>query len=367
VDPDPVQEPSSDSSESEKGHLVDPESDEDASRSSSEYEDSESPEDEEDSDSSQVNRKNLIQNHIDECELSGGYSSASFHDDSSYESDEGDVLMSDLFSDSEGSEEERDKDPNSQGVNNTNWTEEILVPSSGGKFVPGRTIIPKFLPKKAPGPHNIPPATSFPVDYFHLYFDTSLMNEFVINTNIVGEKLFGSEKKGPNGAYMRRWSPTSMAELYRLFGVLLHMGIKRLPYVRSYWSQDPRYSDFFVKNSFTRDRFEKLKVALHFINPYQFSLPEQKAMQKDDPFWRVTPLLNVLSSRFRRYYHCNQNIDIDEMCIGFKGRHVARCYNPSKPDEWHLKAFCLNDATTGYLHRFYMYHGMFFFFITSLI
>jgi hypothetical protein len=80
---------------------------------------------------------------------------------------------------------------------------------------------------------------------------------------------------------------------------------------------------------FYPDRFEKLKVALHIVNPNEFSLQEQKAKQKEDPFWRVTPLLNVLSSRF---FKCNQNIDIDEMCIGFKGRHVARCYNPNKPE-----------------------------------
>ncbi len=360
--PDPVWGSSSDSSESEKGSLVDEVAERDGSNSSSDYEQPNSSDDDTDSDSSQTNRKNIIQNHIDECELSGGESSVSFHDDSDSDSDADDLEMVDLFSDSDDSDEEGGIDPNSQVVHPANWTEEVLVPSSGGKFVRGRTIFPQFLPKMTPGPINIPPATSFAVDYFQLYFDTSLMNEFVINTNIMGAKIFESKKKGPNGSHMGRWSPTSMAELYRLFGVLLHMGIKRLPSIRSYWSNDTRYSDSFVKNCFTRDRFEKLKVALHIINPTEFSLQEQKAKQKEDPFWRVTPLLNVLSSRFRLFFKCNQNIDIDEMCIGFKGRHVARCYNPNKPEKWHLKAFCLNDSATGYLHRFYMYHGMLFIF-----
>jgi hypothetical protein len=360
--PDPVWGSSSDSSESEDEPQLEEEAEEVVSNSSSSYAQSRSSDDDTDSDSSNTNRKNIIQNHIDECELSGGESSVSFHDDSDFESDVDDLEMVDLFSDSDDSEEEGGIDPNSEGVNPANWTEEGLLPSSGGKFVPGRTIFPKFLPKIAPGPINIPPATSFAVDYFQLYFDSSLMNEFVINTNIMGAKIFESKKKGPNGSHMGRWSPTSMAELYRLFGVLLHMGIKRLPSIRSYWSNDTRYSDPFVKKCFTRDRFEKLKVALHIINPNEFTLQEQKAKQKVDPFWRVTPLLTVLSSRFRRYFKCSQNIDIDEMCIGFKGRHVARCYNPNKPEKWHLKAFCLNDSATGYLHRFYMYHGMLFIF-----
>jgi hypothetical protein len=111
-----------------------------------------------------------------------------------------------------------------------------------------------------------------------------------------------------------------------------------------------------------------LKSALHVVNPNDFTIQEQKAKQQEDPFWRVTPFLEHLSLCFRRHFIPYQNIDIDEMCIGFKGRHVARCYNPNKPEKWHLKAFCLNDSKTGYLHRFYMYQGLFFFkFLTSHI
>ncbi len=362
LQPDSDQESSSDSSESEEGSISRLEAIEDVSRSSSSYENSDSSDDEEESDASVQNRKNIILNHIDEVRSSDSDLSASFHDSSSYESSDDDFQMPDLFSDSDESDEEHAIVPNLDNNNQAMWTQFLLTKIISGKFQPGQRPLPPFTHPYPPGPANIPPATSFPIDYFHLYLDTEIMDVFVVNTNLVVAKLFASKKKGSNGSHMGRWKPTCLSELYRLFGVLLHMGIKRQPTMRSYWSQDPRYSDAFVKKCFSRDRFIMLKSALHLVNPNEFTIREQKIKQQEDPFWRVTPFLEHLSLCFRRHFIPYQNIDIDEMCIGFKGRHVARCYNPNKPEKWHLKAFCLNDSKTGYLHHFYMYQGMFLFF-----
>ena len=356
--PVPDRESSSDSEESEQGEVYNREISSDGSRSSSDFEPSESSNDEDESQTDDHNRQNIILNHIDELRIDGGESSSSFHDSSSDDSSDGDMVMSDLFTDSDDSEGEAAVDPNLDDNNDDNWTFTWLEKAAGGKYVPGRNHFPVFNPPAPPGPVNIPPATSFPVDFFHLYLDTTIMELFVSKTNLVGAKLYDSKKKVPNGSHMGRWNPTCLSELYRLFAVLMHMGIKRQPTMRSYWSQDPRYSDAFVKKCFTRDRFEMLKSALHVVNPAEFTAQQQKEKQKDDPFWRVTPFTEHFSEMYRRYYVCEQNIDIDEMCIGFKGRHIARCYNSSKPEKWHLKTFCLNDSNTGYLHRFYMYQGL---------
>ena len=61
--------------------------------------------------------------------------------------------------------------------------------------------------------------------------------------------------------------------------------------MRSYWSNDIRLSDGFVKRAFTRDRFEILKKSLHVVNPGELNGIQLKQMQKDDPFWRVTPFV----------------------------------------------------------------------------
>ena len=268
--------------------------------------------------------------------------------------------MPDLYDSTDESEAENASNSDLEDDEELIWEEEDLSRPHDGKFRPERPAFPKFRSIHPPGPINIPPGTTSPVDYLNLYLDPDIMDVFVENTNLFGAKFFSSKGKSSNSPHQGRWKPTTRSEIYRFFGVLLHMGMKRQPSMRSYWSNDPRFSDAFVKKCFTRDRFEMIKTSLHVVNPNEFSPAQLKKMQKDDSFWRVSPFLEHLSDAYQRYYVCDQDFDIDEMCIGFKGRHVARCYNPNKPDKWHLKAFCLNDSSSGYLHRFYMYQGFIF-------
>ena len=107
----------------------------------------------------------------------------------------------------------------------------------------------------------------------------------------------------------------------------------------------------------SRDRFLNIQRSLHWIDLTNMSAAERTANNKKDGFWAVAPFLEKLAANFRKYYQCGQLIDIDEMCIAFKGRHRCKCYNPNKPNKWHLKFFCLNDAVTGYLSNFFPYRG----------
>ena len=52
-----------------------------------------------------------------------------------------------------------------------------------------------------------------------------------------------------------------------------------------------------------------------------------------------------------------RDLTLDEFTMPWRGRHRARCFNPSKPERYHLKGFSLNEAVTGYCCRFSMYEG----------
>ena len=96
----------------------------------------------------------------------------------------------------------------------------------------------------------------------------------------------------------------------------------------------------------------------HWENVLSFTAEERRLKSKNDPFWRVTAgYCDKLAANFFDYYQPGQMMDIDEMAIYFKGRHKCRCYNPNKPEKWHFKAYCLNDAETGYLLHFKLYAG----------
>ena len=54
--------------------------------------------------------------------------------------------MSDLFSDSDESLEKNDNNPDSDDDDIDEWTEEVLINTSVGKYTSGRTTFPRFSP-----------------------------------------------------------------------------------------------------------------------------------------------------------------------------------------------------------------------------
>ncbi len=196
---------------------------------------------------------------------------------------------------------------------------------------------------------NIPPECKTPLQFFLLFFDDEVMEKFVSCTNKY------ARKKDSN------WIDTDASQLLALFAVLMYMGLVHQPTMRSYWTMKDEFQrDMFnrviVSEAFTRDRFERLLSSLHYIDVSEMDEEQREREKARDGFYLLAPFFEDLSRRFSMYFQCGQYIDVDEMCIGFKGRHIFCFYNPNKPHKWLFKAFCLNDSC-GYLHRFYMYRG----------
>lgn len=145
------------------------------------------------------------------------------------------------------------------------------------------------------------------------------------------------------------WTALDASELKRYFAIIIYMGIVQRPSRKSYWGGG-NFGDSFVPNIMSRNRFFDITLNLHWTNTTNMSEEERKQKNKQDGFWTIECFLSALSANFRYYYRCGQ-------CIFFKGRHRCRCYNPKKPNKWHLKAFCLNDSSSGYLWDFFMYRG----------
>ena len=120
---------------------------------------------------------------------------------------------------------------------------------------------------------------------------------------------------------------------------------------------DSIHGSDFVKRIMSFRRFRDILECWHWYNAENMRLAERAAKNKEDPFSSIEPFLEMLSNNFTGAFTCGQKIDVDESCFSFKGRHRARCFNAKKPAKYHLKAYCLNDASTGYLHSFFMYRG----------
>ena len=172
-----------------------------------------------------------------------------FDDGGSYVSSIDDGVMPDLYDSSDESDECEGSLPDQQDHEDDLWTEEDLIGPRARKFRSEPPAFPKYKPKTKPGPVLIYPCTTMPIDFLHLYLDGGIMESFVRNTNLVGVKLIASLRKRTKGPNKPLWKPTSIGDSYCLFSVFLHMGMKRQPSMRSYWSNDPRYSDTFGKKA----------------------------------------------------------------------------------------------------------------------
>ena len=205
--------------------------------------------------------------------------------------------------------------------------------------------MPKYHGPKV-GPINIPDNVHTPGQYFKLFFDSSIVASFVSATNVYGIRK-----------YKTSWTEVTSIIVYKLFAVLIYMGIVKQPVQRSHWSKNEKFRSSWVNRQLSRCVFERVWSSFHFEDVTNLTQIEREKKTKNNPFWQVSNFLSALALNFNTFFQCDRLLDIDEMCIFFKGRHKCRCYNPNKPSKWHLKAFCLNDATSGYLHDFYMYQG----------
>jgi hypothetical protein len=156
--------------------------------SSSEYFDSDENNAEDSSDEEE--EINSSQNKVeeDDCSLSSKTSDDSFHDDSTFASSLEDDHQPDLYDGSSHSDADSDVDSSASEVDEEDWTDLVLEDVSRQKFGNVKYGLPKFNKEIPPGPRNIPPATSFPVDFFQLYFDLEIMQQLVEHTNIAGSK-----------------------------------------------------------------------------------------------------------------------------------------------------------------------------------
>ena len=135
----------------------------------------------------------------------------------------------------------------------------------------------------------------------------------------------------------------------------IQMGMCQLPTLRDYW-YGIRAQPAIAKRMSYR-KFTALCVDLHYIDTSAFSADECAEKKEKNKFWKMGGFEEALNLVFKRHrcYHCD--LTLDEFTVPFKGRHACRCFNPNKPEKYHLKGFSLNEAVTGYCLQFLLYQG----------
>lgn len=185
-----------------------------------------------------------------------------------------------------------------------------------------------------------------PLHFFQKFYTNQLLDKFVTESN-----------KYATGTKRNRWKSLTIGRFNQFLAIICYMGVTKLPTRRHYWS-DGVFKQPFVSDIMSFEDFNSILLCWHYIDTTPYNIMEIKNRNNIDPFWCLADYINDLNILSQSLFQPFRNIDIDEQCIPFKGRHLAKQYNPHKPNKWHLKVYSMNDSQTGYMYSFYIYRGI---------
>ena len=193
----------------------------------------------------------------------------------------------------------------------------------------------RFIPAKQPGVHADLNETSTAFQCFFELFDLEMQETLV--TLIYDFAIYKLQQNNPNRRRSRylKWYPITRYELYKMFTVIIAMGIDRKPNICDYWSMDTFNYTPWYHELFPRDRFEMLYSTMLHAG----SIGDEQSKKE-----KIEPFLNMLINKFRSAFYPEKDLSLDEMVVKWKGRSKYKMYNSNKPEKYHIKTFGLCDS-----------------------
>lgn len=187
------------------------------------------------------------------------------------------------------------------------------------------------------------------MDYFRLFFTDDIIQDIVDEINRYADAKISNGELKPSSR-LQHWRPTDSDEFKTFLGVLINMGIVRLPTVQMYWSTKWTSNVPFFRDAMSCNRFLLLYHTFLHVCHSDPSTNSGRGL-------KITPLLDKLVRHFRDHYEPFQEISVDESMIGFKGRLSFKMYSPIKPTKWGVMMRTAACPHTGYLLNAILYCG----------
>ena len=132
------------------------------------------------------------------------------------------------------------------------------------------------------------------------------------------------------------------------------MGLVSKPKIADYWktigpTKTPEFGKIMARN-----KFQSIRAFIHFAD--NITIKKRNEDGYDGQF-KIRPIIDLLTTKFCKYYMPSKELSVDEMTIAYKGRSFLKQYNAKKPSKWGYKAFVLVDAKNGYCLKWRLYSG----------
>lgn len=162
---------------------------------------------------------------------------------------------------------------------------------------------------------------SYPLDYFELFFDGSLMNTICAETNRYFELCSGADDVSTYSR-IQRWTEATVPELYVFLALFLLMPLAKKHNLQDYWKMDSLTYLPVFGSYMARDRFLLLLRFLHFS--------DNEHADPHDRLAKVRFLLESIKDKIQNIFVPSQKLVIDESLVLLKGRLSFIQYKPSK-------------------------------------
>ncbi len=134
----------------------------------------------------------------------------------------------------------------------------------------------------------------------------------------------------------------------QFLGLLLWMGLVRMPTIDLYWRQTPIFENSIAARTMTRNRFQLL------LRMWLFA--DNTAMQANDRLHKVKSLADMLMFKFQGVKKPSADMVVDETMVSFHGSLSFRQYIPGKSSNYGIKIYKLCDKS-GYTYAYEIYAG----------
>lgn len=191
------------------------------------------------------------------------------------------------------------------------------------------------------------PLTRFsaPMNFFELFVNGDLI-DFIYDQT----KLYNEWRRLKNGT--KPIKSITKEEIKKVIGIVLHMGIVKLPNRRMYWAPDTRNE--LIAESMSRNRFDEIMTVLHYNDNNE--LPEKNSPLYNKCY-KIQPLVDHFRKVFKQFVLPETHMSIDEQVVPFKGQHSLKRYLPKKPKKWGYKIWA-RAGISGYVYDFEIEGGL---------
>ena len=151
-----------------------------------------------------------------------------------------------------------------------------------------------------------------------------------------------------------KWTEVNECDVKIFLAHILGMGLTRKSNMEKYWSQERIVNTPWFGKYMSKNTFQLMMANLH-INDNSKQPGSQSPLY--DPLYKVRPLIDLTSKKFKEVYSPDSILAFDEGTCPWKGRLSFKVYNPSKPNRFHIKLYQTSESATGFIVAYDIYAG----------